>query len=71
MTKLKMKPESKEFLEKNLPAALDATSLGEALDLLYSFIDEYGFEPPEYEWYNKLGNRAQDVYDDLYLSNKQ
>ena len=66
---MKMLDESKRFLEKNLPAALQMDSLCEALDLLYELIDEKGFAPPHYDEYNDFGREAQRVYDDLYLSN--
>ena len=69
--KLIMRSGSQEFLADNVPEALDASTLEEALDQLYEFIAEEGFEPPEYEWYNDIGKQAQKVYDDLYYSNKQ
>ena len=64
-----LKDSSRNFLEKNLPAALEANSLREALILLYNWIDENGFAPPHYDEYNDLGREAQRVYDDLYYNN--
>lgn len=66
---LKMSPESKKFLETNLPEVLGTYSIRKALRLLYDLIDEKGFAPPNYESYNDFGREAQKVYDDLYLSN--
>ena len=57
------------FLKKNLPSALDAKTVREALELLYDLIDEKGFAPPMYDEYNDFGREAQGVYNDLYLSN--
>lgn len=64
-----MEDESRRFLEKNLPEALETDSIGRALRLLYDLIDEKGFAPPHYDNYNDFGREAQRVYDDLYLSN--
>ena len=66
---LEMTDKSREFLEKNLPEALEQEDVGDALDLLYVLIDEKGFAPPNYYDYNEFGVEAQKVYDDLYLSN--
>lgn len=66
---LQMSTASRRFLKDNLPNALEAEELREALELLYDLIDEKGFAPPDYEWYNDFGREAQQVYDDLYLSN--
>lgn len=66
---LKMSPESKKFLETNLPEVLGTDSIRKALRLLYDLIDEKGFAPPNYESYNDFGRETQKVYDDLYLSN--
>ena len=66
---MKMTEESKLFLKKYIPEALQTNSLREALDLLYDLIDEKGFAPPHYDEYNDFGRAAQRVYDDLYLSN--
>ncbi len=66
---LKMSDKSKAFLEKYLPETLSATTCNGILDVLYDFIDEYGFEPPEYYDYNELGVEAQRVYDDIYCNN--
>lgn len=49
---LKMEDESRRFLEKNLPEALETDSIGRALRLLYDLIDEKGFAPPHYDNYN-------------------
>lgn len=67
---LNMSDTSKEFLKKNLPDALAASTLNEALHKLYDLIDEKGFAPPHYQSYNDFGREAQRVYDDLYLSNR-
>lgn len=66
---LKMKNSSREFLERYLPDALEATELNSVLDRLFDLIEEKGFAPPEYEGYNDFGREAQRVYDDIYLSN--
>lgn len=66
---LKMTDKSRVFLEKNLPGIFSATTVGEALEMLYDLIDEKGFAPPSYEEYNDFGREAQSVYGDLYLSN--
>lgn len=67
---LNMTENSKQFLKKNLPAALECTFVKDALDLLYDMIEERGFEPPRHTEYNDFGRQAQKVYDDLYLSNR-
>lgn len=67
---IKMSKESKLFLKKYIPQVLSATEVNGVLDVLYDFIDENGFAPPEYESYNDLGREAQKVYDDVYLSNE-
>ena len=64
-----LKESSREFLKENLPAALKAHTLREALILLDDLIDEKGFAPPHYEDYNDFGREAQRVYDDLYYNN--
>lgn len=69
MLEINMTPVSKMFLEKNLPEALEQTTLRDALDLLYDLIDEKGFAPPHYHDYNDFGREAQKVYDDLFYSN--
>lgn len=66
---LNMSDESRQFLQENLPKALEAENVNDALDLLFDLIEEKGFAPPDYEWYNDFGREAQRVYDDLYLSN--
>ena len=66
---LNMSEESRHFLEKHLPAALEVSRIQDALDPLYDLIDEKGFAPPHYDEYNDFGREAQRVYDDLYLSN--
>jgi hypothetical protein len=66
---VKMHEFSKVFLQKHLPAALESDKIREVLILLSDFIDEKGFEPPNYDEYNDFGREAQKVYDDLYLSN--
>ena len=60
---------SRKFLKENLPAALKAHTLREALILLDDLINEKGFAPPHYDEYNDFGEEAQRVYDDLYCNN--
>ncbi len=67
---LKMNTDSRAFLEKNLPEAIFAKTLNEALDLIGEMIDRQGFAPPHYYDYNDFGREAQRVYDDIYLSNQ-
>ena len=67
--RLTMKQSSRSFLEKHLPEALNADTLGEVLILLYDLIDAEGFAPPTYDEYNEFGVKAQRVYDDIYWSN--
>ena len=64
---VRMMPESKAFLERYLPEALEPDSVRAVLRLLYDWIDENGFAPPHYDEYNDLGREAQRVYDDIYL----
>ena len=66
---MKMSDNSRKFLEKNLPSALDSKSIRDVLEQLFDLIDEKGFAPPHYDEYNDFGREAQRVYDDLYLSN--
>ena len=66
---LNMSEMSRKFLEKNLPAALELSSLRDVLIQLYDLIDEKGFAPPNYEEYNEFGRTAQKVYDDIFYSN--
>lgn len=66
---MKMTDKSREFLEKYLPAALDAKHVNDALDPLFDLIALKGFAPPHYDEYNDFGREAQRVYDDLFLSN--
>ena len=66
---LKMNESSREFLRKHLPTALQASALRDVLEQLFELIDEKGFAPPHYDEYNDFGREAQQVYDDLYLSN--
>ena len=66
---LNISDKSREFLEKNVPEVLSAKNSREALLILYDFIDDYGFEPPECYDYNELGVEAQKVYDDVYFNN--
>lgn len=66
---LKMTKESKAFLEKHLPEALNGIGISDVLDMLYDLIDEKGFAPPHYDEYNDFGREAQKVYDDLYYNN--
>ena len=65
---VRMTLDSKQFLEKHLPEALEPDSVRAVLRLLYDWIDEKGFAPPHYDEYNDLGREAQRVYDDIYLS---
>lgn len=68
---LNMSDNSVQFLQEWLPVALNAEALQDALWPLYDLIMEKGFTPPNYEEYNDFGRRAQQVYDDIYYSNKQ
>ena len=43
---LKMEESSKRFFEKNLPEALEANELSDALDMLFDLIEEKGYAPP-------------------------
>lgn len=63
-----MSAESREFLTKNLPEALEKDDVRDVLELLYDLIDEKGFAPPHYYDYNDFGREAQRVYDDIYGS---
>ena len=65
---VRMTPESKRFLEKNLPNALETDSVRQTRLLLFDWIEDHGFAPPHYDEYNDLGREAQRVYDDIYLS---
>ena len=64
---LNMSEESRRFLEKYLPSALEAEHVNDILDPLYDLIDMKGFTAEEE--YNAFGREAQRVYDDLYLHN--
>lgn len=66
---LNMLDETRQFLEQNIPEALQTDSIRRALRLLYDLIDDKGFAPPHYDEYNDFGREAQRAYDDLYLSN--
>ena len=66
---LKMSEESRRFLQKNLPKALEVDAVNDALDPLFDLIEENGYAPPHYDSYNDFGREAQRVYDDLYYSN--
>ena len=65
---VRMMPESKEFLEKYLPEALEPDKVNDVLDMIFDWIEDHGFAPPHYDGYNDLGREAQRVYDDIYLS---
>lgn len=60
---------AKKFLEENLPQALEAESSYEALKLLYELIDDKGFEAPKYEKLNEFGEKADEIYDEIYELN--
>lgn len=64
---LNMTNESKEFLIKNIPETLGCSDVNDALDALYDWIDLNGFADDGL--YNIKGKQAQQVYDDLYISN--
>ena len=66
---LNMMVASRRFLEENLPETLETEQINVALRLLYDFIDEKGFAPPDYDEYNDFGRETQRVYDNLYLNN--
>lgn len=65
----KISDSARAFLEENLPEALSAASSYEALKLLYELIDSKGFEPPRYEKLSDWGEKADEVYDEIYLLN--
>lgn len=60
---------AKKFLEENLPQALEAQSSYEALKMLYELIDDKGFEAPKYEKLNEFGEKADEIYDEIYELN--
>lgn len=60
---------AKKFLEENLPQALEAESSYEALKMLYELIDDKGFEAPKYEKLNEFGEKADEIYDEIYELN--
>lgn len=66
---LKMAKESKAFLEKYLPEALNTNTVGQVLDMLFDLIEEKGYASPDYYDYNEFGREAQKVYDSIYLNN--
>lgn len=63
-----MTRESREFLQKNLPEVADASSPNVILDPLYDLIMLKGFTKG-FEHYNAFGEKAQEVYDDIFYSN--
>lgn len=65
---VKMRDESRKFLEQNLPAVLLAEHPNDILDPLYDLIMEKGFISHE-AGYNQFGYEAQTVYDDIFYSN--
>ena len=67
---MNMTDETRRFLEKELPEALNEKDVGNALWMLFELINDKGFAPPHYDEYNDFGRKAQLVYDDLYLSNR-
>lgn len=60
---------AKKFLEENLPKALEAETSYEALKMLYELIDDKGFEAPKYEKLNEFGEKADEIYDEIYELN--
>jgi predicted house-cleaning noncanonical NTP pyrophosphatase (MazG superfamily) len=64
---LNMTEASRRFLQENLPEALNAEKVNDALDVLYDWIELHGFN--DEDLYNEAGKEAQKVYDDLFYHN--
>ena len=63
------------FLKKHLPEIdVDTLIMGnnrrDILNPLDDLIFKDGFAPPDYYYYNDLGEEAQKVYDRIYADNK-
>ena len=65
---VKISDSSRRFLEENCPSALGATTVNDALEVLYDNIVEKGFCGKDNDEYNEYGRKAQAVYDDIYLN---
>ena len=64
--------DDKKFIMKYIPDAenvLKSTNIREVLEAISDWIDDNGFEAPDYYDYNELGREAQKVYDRIYLNN--
>lgn len=64
---VKMREDSRRFLEKYLPEVLNSETPNGILDPLYDLIMYQGFDD-NYD-YNDFGDEAQAVYDDIFYSN--
>lgn len=64
-----MSDESRAFLKKYLPDTLQATKLSDILGPLYDLIMDKGFKEKWEDGYNAFGEKAQEVYDDIFYSN--
>ena len=69
---MKFTDDDEKFIKKHFPNAeevLKMSSVRDVLDIIGDWIDENGFEPPDYYDYNNLGREAQKVYDRIYFNN--
>jgi hypothetical protein len=64
-----MTEKTRAFLKRYLPETLNAVHPNDILDPLYDLIDYQGFDD-NYD-YNDFGVEAQEVYDDIYYSNRK
>ena len=66
---MKINEEDREFISRYIPDAvnlMDGTDGDSLLMKIDGFINRNGFAPPDYEYYNDLGEAAQCVYDRIY-----
>lgn len=64
--------DDRKFIKKHFPNAdevLSLTNVRDVLDVIFDWINENGFAPPDYYDYNDLGREAQKVYDRIFLNN--
>lgn len=64
---VKMREDSRRFLEKYLPEVLNSEGPRDILGPLYDLVMYQGFD--ENYNYNDFGDEAQAVYDDIFYSN--
>ena len=64
---VKMREDSRRFLEKYLPEVLNSEGPRDIFGPLYDLIMYQGFD--ENYNYNNFGDEAQAVYDDIFYSN--